>query len=81
VFDSTVHVVEPRGNENTAHLQFDESMDEQFIATVGGMKQLKAGQHVKVGFPENAIHLFDTSSGSAIRNRTLDEIETVESVV
>ncbi|AUG46704.1 sugar ABC transporter ATP-binding protein [Haloarcula taiwanensis] len=81
VFDSTVHVVEPRGNENTAHLQFDESMDDQFIATVGGMKQLKAGQRVKVRFPENAIHLFDTVSGEAIRNRKLDEIETVESVV
>ncbi|WP_424003762.1 ABC transporter ATP-binding protein [Haloarcula salina] len=80
-FEAVVDVVEPRGNENTAHLQFDADADEQFTMTVDGMTSLKSGQRISVTFPEKAIHLFDTASGEAIRNRKLDDIETVESVV
>ncbi len=56
------------GTRTTAHLQFDESMDDQCIATVWRDETASCRPARQIRFAENAIHLFDTSSGSAIRN-------------
>ncbi|WP_135302484.1 ABC transporter ATP-binding protein [Haloarcula amylovorans] len=80
-YDAVVDVVEPRGNENTVHLTFDGNEESHFIATVEGMREIEGGDHVTVRFPEEAIHVFDSRSGEAVRNRNLDSVEKVESVV
>ncbi|WP_254274061.1 ABC transporter ATP-binding protein [Haloarcula marina] len=80
-YQGVVDVVEPRGNENTVHMQFEGTDGTQFIATVDGMRNIDGGQHVTVAFPEEAIHLFDAATGEAVRNRELGSVEKVESVV
>jgi multiple sugar transport system ATP-binding protein len=82
-FEVTVDVVEPRGDENTIHLTFDQSVaePETFTATVSGLRQLRAGDSVVATFPPNAIHLFDTGSGRALHNRSLDVPEATEQIV
>ncbi|MBV0923339.1 ABC transporter ATP-binding protein [Halomicroarcula limicola] len=80
-YDAVVDVVEPRGNENTVHLTFDGSEESHFIATVDGMRDVEGGERVAVRFPEEAIHVFDSRSGEAVRNRNLDSVEKVQSVV
>ncbi|MBX0293796.1 ABC transporter ATP-binding protein [Haloarcula nitratireducens] len=80
-YDAVVDVVEPRGNENTVHLTFDGSEESHFIATVEGMRDVEGGDRVTVRFPEEAIHVFDSRSGEAVRNRNLDSVEKVQSVV
>lgn len=77
-FSATIDVVEPHGDENAAHVRFsDRSSEETFTVTVDGMRHLVAGQNVGVSFPEDAIHLFDATSGEAIRNRVLENVERV----
>ncbi|QIO22554.1 ABC transporter ATP-binding protein [Haloarcula sp. JP-L23] len=80
-YEGVVDVVEPRGSENTVHMMFDTSDSATFIATVDGMRDIDWGQHVTVRFPEEAIHVFDTKTGEAVRNRKLDSVEKVEPVV
>ena len=82
-FEVTVDVVEPRGDENTIHLTFDEGVDEPetFTATVSGLRQLQAGDSVVATFPPEAIHLFDADTESALHNRSLDVPEAAEQVV
>jgi multiple sugar transport system ATP-binding protein len=80
-YDAVVDVVEPRGNENTVHLTFDEDGTDSFTATIDGMHQVDWGEHVTVRFPEEAIHLFDAATGEAIKNRELSSVEKVESAV
>jgi multiple sugar transport system ATP-binding protein len=79
-FRTTVDVVEPMGDENTVHLTFDEAGEdvETFIATVSGMRQVQAGQSAVAHIPEEAIHIFDGSTGEALKNRELDSVETLE---
>ncbi|WP_266076348.1 ABC transporter ATP-binding protein [Haladaptatus caseinilyticus] len=43
-----------------------------FVVTVGGMQTIDEGQEVVSRIPETAIHLFDTETGTALRNRALD---------
>ncbi len=77
-FSATIDVVEPHGDENAAHVRFlNRSSEETFTVTVDGMRHLVAGQNVGVSFPEDAIHLFDATSGEAIRNRVLENVERV----
>ena len=73
-YAAEVLVVEPMGNENSVHLQIGET---RFIATVGGMRQIREGETATVRLPEEAIHLFDRASGEALHNRRL-EAELVE---
>lgn len=73
-YAAEVLVVEPMGNENSVHLQIGET---RFIATVGGMRQIREGETATVRLPEEAIHLFDRASGEALHNRRLEE-ELVE---
>ncbi|MFB6118453.1 ABC transporter ATP-binding protein [Halosegnis sp.] len=80
VFETVVDVVEPMGNENNVYLAFDERADEPetFVATVGGMSRIEAGQPVTARFPEAAIHLFDRTTGEAVHNRDLADPDTIE---
>ncbi|GAB3415572.1 ABC transporter ATP-binding protein [Haloparvum alkalitolerans] len=73
VFDATVDVVEPMGNENVVHLTLPDGPD--LTATVDGLRQIADGTDARVGIPANAIHLFDRDSGEALHNRSLDEAE------
>ncbi|MFB6211492.1 MAG: ABC transporter ATP-binding protein [Halobacteriales archaeon] len=76
-FDAVVDVVEPRGDENTVHLQFANATDgDRFTATVGGMVDVVADGDVVVKLPETAIHLFDASTGQALHNREFETVET-----
>jgi multiple sugar transport system ATP-binding protein len=86
-FRTVVDVVEPVGSDNNVYLAFegDEStseldMDESrtFVATIGGLRRVEAGQPAVARIPEDAIHLFDTETGEALHTRNLDDTETVE---
>jgi multiple sugar transport system ATP-binding protein len=81
-FDTVVDVVEPMGDENNIYLTFDtggepEEEEDPFVVTVGGMQQIEAGQPVVAHIPEDAVHLFDPSSGEAVKNRSLDQVEAL----
>jgi multiple sugar transport system ATP-binding protein len=81
-FDTVVDVVEPMGDENNIYLTFDtggepEEEEDPFVVTVGGMQQIEAGQPVVAHIPEDAVHLFDPSSGDAVKNRSLDQVEAL----
>jgi multiple sugar transport system ATP-binding protein len=74
-FETVVDVVEPTGDANNCYLAFEgtDSDPETFVATVGGMQQVEAGQPVVARFPERAIHLFDRATGTALRNPELPD--------
>ena len=81
-FETVVDVVEPMGDENNVYLTFDtggepDEDDETFVVTVGGMQQVEAGQPVTAHIPEEAVHLFDESSGESVKNRSLEQVETL----
>jgi multiple sugar transport system ATP-binding protein len=77
-FGTVVDVVEPMGNENNVYLSFETDDPAEFVATVDGMRSLDAGQPVVARIPEDAIHLFDTDTGAALKNRSLAELEETE---
>ncbi|WP_257297532.1 ABC transporter ATP-binding protein [Haloarchaeobius sp. FL176] len=78
-FETVVDVVEPTGDENNLYLTFDPDASEPdtFIATTGGMNRIEAGQPIVAHVPEDAIHLFDADTGQAVKNRSLDDAETL----
>ncbi|GAA0219666.1 ABC transporter ATP-binding protein [Halobaculum roseum] len=77
-FDTVVDVVEPMGNENAVYLGFDGDMSDTFVATVGGMRRIEAGESVVARFPSDAVHLFDTTNGDALHNRSLEDAADAE---
>ncbi|MDS0294854.1 ABC transporter ATP-binding protein [Halogeometricum luteum] len=77
-FGTVVDVVEPMGNENNVYLSFETDDPADFVATIDGMRSLDAGQPVVARIPEDAIHLFDTDTGAALKNRSLAELEETE---
>jgi multiple sugar transport system ATP-binding protein len=90
-FQTVVDVVEPVGSGNNVYLAFEGhegettelDMEESrtFVATVDGLHHVETGQPTIARIPENAIHLFDADTGNALRNRIIEDIETVESRV
>ena len=82
-FETVVDVVEPMGDANACYLTFDRSGTdpETFVATVGGMQQVEAGQPGIAHLPESAVHLFDRATGEALRNRDLPDDDGVEQAV
>ncbi|TSD14852.1 sugar ABC transporter ATP-binding protein [Haloglomus irregulare] len=82
-FETVVDVVEPMGDANACYLTFDRSGTdpETFVATVGGMQQVEAGQPAVAHLPESAIHLFDRATGEALRNRDLPDDDGVQQAV
>ncbi len=73
-----VDVVEPMGDENVVYLRFDSGDvgidDDQLvlIATIDGISDIADTETVWVRIPEEAVHVFSTESGRAIRNRRLE---------
>jgi len=76
-YEVVVDVVEPRGDENTVHMTFDDGVDEPetFTATISGMRRLDEGETVRATIPPGAVHLFDASSGTALHNRSREAVE------
>ncbi|AHG01681.1 sugar ABC transporter ATP-binding protein (plasmid) [Halostagnicola larsenii XH-48] len=71
-FEAMVTLVEPMGNENIVHLGFDSATsNEEFVATTEGMPAVASGDRVAVEFPERVVHLFDGTTGAALKNRRL----------
>jgi multiple sugar transport system ATP-binding protein len=93
-FRTVVDVVEPVGSGNNVYLAFEgtegdtteldideteiEGESRTFVATIGGLRQVEAGQPAIARIPEEAVHLFDSETGRALRNRSLDDAELVE---
>jgi multiple sugar transport system ATP-binding protein len=76
-FEAEVSVVEPMGNENIIHLQFgDGDSATSLVATTKGIPTVSRGDRVTVGFPEEAIHLFDAETGDAVKHRELSFTRT-----
>ncbi|WP_435318862.1 ABC transporter ATP-binding protein [Haloarchaeobius sp. TZWSO28] len=78
-FETVVDVVEPTGDENNLYLTFDPEAanPDTFIVTIGGMQRVEAGQPVVAHIPEEAIHLFDANTGTALKNRSLENVEAL----
>lgn len=79
-----VDVVEPMGDENVVYLRFDSGDvgidDDQLvlIATIDGISDIAGIDRVSVRIPEEALHVFSTETGNAIRNRRLEgDVERV----
>ena len=77
-FATVVDVVEPMGNENAVYLGFGADPTDPFVATVGGMRRVEAGQRVIARFPPDAIHLFDATTGEALHSRSLEDADPAE---
>ncbi|AFK20563.1 ABC transporter ATP-binding protein [Haloferax mediterranei ATCC 33500] len=75
-YETSVDVVEPMGNENAVYLEF--GTERRFVATVGGMRRVEAGQSAVARLPEEAIHLFDAATGEALQNRSLESADLAE---
>ena len=76
-FDATVSVVEPMGNETNVHVDLP-GADGDVIAVTDSFEELSHGDDVVVRLPEASIHLFDTDTGRAIRNRRTESRESAE---
>lgn len=74
-FETTVDVVEPMGDENTVYLRFDPDADPEnaatLVATIDGFNRVSEGDAVTARIPEDAIHLFDRTTGEALHNRSM----------
>jgi multiple sugar transport system ATP-binding protein len=77
---ATIDVVEPHGNENAVHLRLGDHEEATLTVMIDGMRYLSSGQEVEVHFPGDAIHLFDGTTGEAIHNRKLTNVEQVEEI-
>ncbi|RDZ63175.1 sugar ABC transporter ATP-binding protein [Haloferax sp. Atlit-12N] len=72
-YETTVDVVEPMGNENAVYLEL--GGERRFVATVGGMRRVEAGESVVARIPEDAVHLFDATTGETLQNRSLESAD------
>jgi len=79
-YEVFVDVVEPRGDENTVHLTFDQTIrdPETFTATISGLRHIQAGEPVVATLPPEAVHLFDAETGAALHTRSLETTEMTE---
>lgn len=93
-FQTVVDVVEPVGSGNNVYLAFEDRPDtetggpkrtamdadtsQMFVATIDGMHRVQAGQPAIARIPDEAVHLFDTESGDALRNRIIENTEGIE---
>ncbi|XVH30494.1 ABC transporter ATP-binding protein [Haloferacaceae archaeon DSL9] len=77
-FEMRIDVVEPTGNENSLYLEFERHPETTLVATVGGLTSFEADERVVARIPEEAIHLFDASTGEALHNRSLSPLDAAE---
>jgi len=65
------------GDENTVYLHFDPDADPDtaatLVATIDGFNRVSEGNTVIARIPEDAIHLFDRSTGEALHNRSMKD--------
>jgi len=73
--DITVNVTEPLGDTILVNFTIG---DTDCTASVPGDLRVSAGDELSIVFPEETIHLFDRSSGEAIKNR---EFSTKDNLV
>jgi multiple sugar transport system ATP-binding protein len=65
-----LNVIEPLGNEQLLHFELGDST---YTANVSGEYPLSENQRVSVGFPADKVHLFDSDTGDALKNREVSE--------
>ncbi|QCS42347.1 ABC transporter ATP-binding protein [Natrinema versiforme] len=73
-FSMTVTVAETHGNQNVVHLTHADATDEHDVlqAVTDGMHVVEPGDSVVVTLDPDSIHIFDGTSGDALRNRRLE---------
>lgn len=73
---ASVNVVEPMGEVSYLYLEI---ADQTFTASVSGELIINEDQDLHVVFPSDRIHLFEQSTGDAVKNRkSIDEGEALE---
>jgi multiple sugar transport system ATP-binding protein len=65
-----VSVVEPMGSENLLHLEKD---GVELTVSVSGNQLVTGGDTVRIRFPPDHVHAFDSESGKALFNRERSE--------
>ena len=65
----SVDVVEPMGRENLLHVSVE---DRDVVASVSGEYDISIGQDIRLRFPRDRIHMFDSDSGETIFNRAME---------
>ncbi|WP_222918737.1 ABC transporter ATP-binding protein [Natrinema sp. SYSU A 869] len=69
----TVTVAETHGDQNVVHLTPDETDDHDVLqAVTDGMHVVEPGESVVVTIDPDRVHVFDGTSGDALRNRQLE---------
>lgn len=71
-FSVIVDVVEPLGKEQFVYFDMGSG---SYIANVSGRQVFSEGEEIRLGFPEDRVHVFDAQTGEAITNATLIEDE------
>ncbi|WP_284010436.1 ABC transporter ATP-binding protein [Haloarcula pelagica] len=74
---ATVEVVEPMGRENLLHVRVGGT---EMVASVDGSYNISLGQDVRLRFPHDRIHAFETDSGTTIFNRAVETESLPEGV-
>mgnify|MGYP000530742531 CR=1 FL=1 len=64
-----VDVVEPMGRENLLHVSI---VDQELVASVSGEYDISTGQDIRLRFPRDRVHTFDSDSGETIFNRAME---------
>jgi len=68
---TTIEVVEPMGEITYAYFTVG---DTTYTASVEGERRIDAGDQVHVVFPEDKIHLFDQTTGEAVKNSNVGDL-------
>jgi len=68
---TTIEVVEPMGEITYAYFTVG---DTTYTASVEGERRINAGDRVHVVFPEDKIHLFDQTTGEAVKNSNVGDL-------
>jgi multiple sugar transport system ATP-binding protein len=76
-YETVVDVVEPMGDENTVYLEF-EGTAEALVATTSGMLRIREGEHAVARIPDDAVHVFDATTGEALHNRDVSQEEPAD---
>ncbi|MWV38844.1 ABC transporter ATP-binding protein [Natrialba sp. INN-245] len=61
----TIEVTEPMGDQTHLYLELG---NEELTATVDGLKTVQSGETIQLALPEERIHLFDRTTGEALKN-------------
>jgi len=75
---TTVNVTEPLGDVSYVYIDIG---GEQYTATLGGDIVIESGRELTVQFPQDRVHVFDRSTGEALRNRTPPESDELAALV